>query len=165
MSTVRDSRVETPSAFGKLQDLEWLIGTWEIESQGVVTQVTCRWVANKSFIERTHKVSRGDEEISSGIQLIGWNPQAEQIQSWIFSSDGGHAVGLWASREDGWQITTKGMLADGAETTAVNLLTPIDDNGFSWQSTERTVGGETLPDTEEVVLKRARKKPSAVAPK
>src|SRR5262245_41757752 len=31
MSTVRDTRVETPSAYRNVEDLEWLIGTWSAE--------------------------------------------------------------------------------------------------------------------------------------
>jgi hypothetical protein len=32
MATVRDSRIEIPSNFGSLADLDWLIGTWTAEA-------------------------------------------------------------------------------------------------------------------------------------
>jgi hypothetical protein len=36
----------------------------------------------------------------------------------------------------------------------VNLLTRLDDNAYTWQSIQRTAGARSLPDTDEVVIKR-----------
>jgi uncharacterized protein (TIGR02246 family) len=154
MSTVRDARVETPSSYRHLEDLEWLIGTWTAEEHGAKTQAVCRWVANKSFVERSYVVTHPDHTTSSGIQLIGFNPQGGHIQSWNFTSDGGHALGIWTARDGGWQAEVRGTTGDGTPTTAVNLLTRIDDNAYAWQSVQRTAAETALPDTDEVVLKR-----------
>jgi uncharacterized protein (TIGR02246 family) len=154
MSTVRDARVETPSTYRKLEDLEWLIGTWIAEEHGSRTESVCRWVANKSFVERTYTVTHPDHMTTSGVQLIGFNPQGGHLQSWNFSSDGSYAVGVWSPRENGWSAELQGTLADGQNTTATNLLTRLDDNAYTWQSIHRTVGDESLPDTDEVVIKR-----------
>jgi hypothetical protein len=67
-------------------------------------------------------------------------------------------MGLWAPRPDGWAIETTGMLADGTPTQAVNLISRIDENAFSWHSVERSAGGNRLPDAEPVLLKRAAEK-------
>src|SRR5262249_13963103 len=88
MSTVRDSRVDTPSAYGHLQDLEWMIGSWPAIGDNAVLKMTCRWVANKSFVQRTYEVTKDNEVVSSGVQMVGWDPQAETIRSWMFSADG-----------------------------------------------------------------------------
>lgn len=154
MSTVRDMRVESPSAYRNLADLEWLIGTWTAEEHGVKTESVCRWVAGKSFVQRTYTTSQPDGTSTSGVQLIGWNPQGGHMQSWSFSAAGGHAVGIWTPREQGWSAEIRGTLGDGTSTIAVNRLTRLDDNAYVWQSVERTAGGESLPDTDEVVLKR-----------
>ena len=53
MSTVREAHVETPSAYHNVADLEWLIGTWTAEEHGGTMTSVCRWVANKSFVERS----------------------------------------------------------------------------------------------------------------
>ena len=157
MSTVRDSRVEQPSAYRNVADLEWLIGTWTAEEHGAKSQSVCRWVADKSFVERKHTITHADGSTASGVQLIGFNPQGGHIQSWHFSAGGGHATGTWTPREGGWNIETRGVTGDGVATSAINLLTRLDDNAYVWQSVERTAGGQTLPDTEEVVLKRSGK--------
>lgn len=153
MSTVRDS-VSAVAAARPLDDLEWLIGAWTSEDYGSTTESVCRWVANKSFVERTYVVTNPDQTTASGIQIIGYNPQGDHLQSWSFTSDGGFAVGVWSPRENGWAAEIRGTTGDGIGTTAVNLLTKLDDNAYSWRSVSRTAGGVALPDTHEVVIKR-----------
>lgn len=155
MSTVRDSRLELPSAYPNVADLEWLIGVWTAEEHGATTTSDCRWIAGKSFVERKYTVAQPDGTTTSGLQLIGWNPAAGHIQSWNFSSDGGHAVGVWRAIDGGWQAEISGVTGEGAPTSAINTLRRLDDNAYVWQSTSRTLAGQSLPDTDEVVLKRS----------
>jgi len=154
MSTVRDARVEAPSNFRNVADLEWLIGTWTAEEHGAKTESVCRWVANKSFVERSYAVTHADGTTTSGVQLIGFNPQGGHVQSWNFSSDGGHAVGIWTPRAGGWSAEIRGTTGDGTNTSATNLLTRLDDYAYAWQSVQRSAGGQSLPDTDEIILKR-----------
>ena len=153
MSSVRDTSIETPSSYRKVQDLEFLIGNWIAEEHGAKTESVCRWVANKSFVQRTYTVTHADQTKTSGVQIIGHNPQGDYVQSWNFSSDGGIAVGIWTPRENGWSAEISGTSGSGESTTAVNLLTRLDNNAYVWQSVQRTAGGQSLPDTDEVVLK------------
>jgi uncharacterized protein (TIGR02246 family) len=155
MSTVRDLRVEVPTSYRNIEDLEWLIGTWTSEEQGAKSVSICRWVANKSFVERSYTVTLPDGTTNSGVQIVGWDPQGEHVQSWNFSADGGHALGIWSPRENGWEAEVRGVLGDGTSTTATNLLTRLDDNAYAWQSINRTVGNVGLPDLDEVVMKRS----------
>lgn len=154
MSTVRDVRTETPSGYRHVADLEFLIGVWTAEEHGSQLRSEFRWVANKSYILRDYTVTHPDHSVSSGVQIIGYNPQASAIQSWNFTSDGGHAVGTWTPHDGGWTAEVHGITPDGVATTAVNRLTSIDDNAYVWQSVRRTAGGNPLADTNEVVLKR-----------
>ncbi|WP_254506828.1 YybH family protein [Anatilimnocola floriformis] len=156
MSSVRDTHVPTPSAYRHLEDFEWLIGNWSAEEHGAKTEVTCRWIANKSFVERSFKVTKDGQVTAAGVQIIGWNPVASAPQSWLFASDGGQTMGKWTARENGWQIESQGILADGTPTTAVTTFVKLDEEAFAWQSLSRTVGGRKLPDTEEIVLKRTK---------
>lgn len=154
MASVRDTWVETPSTHRNIADLEWLIGTWIAEEHGVKTESVCRWIANKSFVERTYTVTQVDGSQTSGLQLIGWNAQDGHVQSWSFSPDGGHAVGVWTPHQGGWTAEMTGVTGDGMPTTSVNLLTRLDDNACVWQSVQRTAGGVALSDTDEVIQKR-----------
>jgi hypothetical protein len=160
MASVRDSRGPSvsDSAASMLGDLNWLVGSWSAEENGGKMDVQVRWVAEKSFLERTYAVRRGEKLIASGVQMIGWNPQAGRIQSWTFTSGGGHATGYWMPRKNGWAVETTGISAEGMPTQAINLLTRLDNGAFSWQSIERSAGGTQLPDTEPVLLKRTESK-------
>jgi uncharacterized protein (TIGR02246 family) len=155
MSSVREGRIETPSGYNNVADLEWLIGTWTAEEHGAKMVSVCRWVANKSFVQRTYTVTHADHSQASGVQIIGFNPAAGHVQSWNFSSDGGHAIGVWTARDGGWQAELEGVTGEGVATSAVNVLTKIDDNAYSWRAVQRTAGGTALPNTDEVVMKRA----------
>jgi uncharacterized protein (TIGR02246 family) len=157
MSTVRDSRVELPSSYRNVADLEWLIGTWTAEEHGAKTVSVCRWIANKSFVERSYTITQHDGMTSSGVQIIGWNPEGGHVLSWNFGGDGGHAVGVWSPIADGWQAEVRGVTGDGTQTTAVNVLRKLDEKAYVWQSVNRTVGGQSVPDTDEIVLRRSEK--------
>ena len=155
MASVRDTWLTAPSTYDYVADLEWLIGTWTSEDHFVKTECVCRWVANKSFVERSYTTTQPDGATTTGVQIIGFNPQAGHVQSWNFSSDGGHAIGVWSPRENGWTAELQGMTGDGTATSAVNLLTRLDDNAYVWQSIQRTLGETALPNTKEVILKRS----------
>ncbi len=154
MASVRDAWIEAPSTYHNLADLEWLIGTWHAEEHGAKNESVCRWVANKSFVQRDYTITRVDGTKTSGVQLIGWNPRGGHLQSWNFSADGGHAVGVWTPHQGGWTAEMRGVTGDGAPTSSVNQLTRLDDNAYVWQSVQRIVGDTALPDTDEIVLKR-----------
>ena len=139
----------------KLKELEWLIGTWnDSDDQGQI-QTNCAWTKNKNFITRKFKVSVGEYVEMSGLQIIGWDASAKQIRSWVFDSDGGFAEGRWTNKKNHWYITKLGTLADGRKSSSVNVINRVDDNQFKWQSISRTVGGQLLPNIDEVVVVRS----------
>lgn len=154
MASVRDSWVEMPASMSSAVDLDWLVGTWVAEENGATIESVCRWVANDSFIERKYTTTQVDGTKVSGVQLIGWNPAGGHVQSWEFSPGGGHAMGTWYPQPDGWSAEMRGVTGDGVQTASVNHLRRLDDNAYVWQSVQRSANGQSLPDTDEVVLKR-----------
>lgn len=154
MVSVRDASVETLPSVESAADLEWLVGKWAAEEHGVAMESDCTWVVDGRFIQRQYTTTQVDGTKSSGVQLIGWNPEGGHVQSWDFSPDGGHAIGTWVPKEGGWSAQMRGVTGDGTITTAINQLRRLDDNAYVWQSIQRTVGGMAIPDTDEVVLKR-----------
>jgi uncharacterized protein (TIGR02246 family) len=154
MAAVRDMWIDAPATEWSAADLQWLVGTWTAEEQGVKTQSVVQWVVDGRFLERTYTTTQLDGTTTTGVQLIGWNPQEGRVQSWNFSPDGGHAIGTWLPSEGGWHAHMHGTTGDGAPTSSINLLKRLDDNAYVWQSVHRTVGGVTLPDTPEIVWKR-----------
>jgi len=152
MAFVHESDAAVSQTTSALSDLDWLVGKWTVDEYGATMTITCRWLPNKCFLERKFSVVTPGNLTTSGIQIVG--TQAGRVTSWNFSSDGSHAVAVWMPTAGGWAIRSSGMLPDGTETHAVNLLSKLDENAYSWQSVQRSVGLEGLPDTGEVILKR-----------
>jgi uncharacterized protein (TIGR02246 family) len=156
MVSLRDTWEESPDENVNLADLEFLIGKWVAEEHGARSESDCRWIADKKFVERQYTTRHADGTTASGLQIIGWDAQSNSIRSWNFSPDGSHATGLWSPIEDGWRAEIQGTTSDGAPTSTVNILMKLDDNAYSWQSVQRQIGGQALPDTGEIVIKRQR---------
>ncbi|MDZ4783853.1 MAG: nuclear transport factor 2 family protein [Planctomycetia bacterium] len=159
MLSVRDQRISTEPSASQLQDLAWLVGSWQAEQNGGQMQVDCHWLGDGHFLARKSSVKRGDQDVADGWQVIGWNAQSQAIESWTFSSDGGRSVGYWIPHRGGWIIEHAGTMADGTPTAAVNYFVRLDDNSHSWKSVERSVGGALLPESAEIVLKRVSAQP------
>jgi uncharacterized protein (TIGR02246 family) len=143
-----------PSSYGQLKELEWMIGSWIDQDEGATIQTDCEWTKNQNFINRSFVVVVGDQVDLAGMQIIGWDPAAKQIRSWIFDSDGGFAEGKWTRKGDRWLIQQKGTLPDGSKSSAVNVITRVDDDSFTWQSVQREVNGDILPNVDEVLVVR-----------
>jgi uncharacterized protein (TIGR02246 family) len=155
MSNVREWPASAPKDSKLLYDLGWLVGTWTAEERGAKSEVVCRWLPNNSYLERRYKVTAADGTTTEGVQLIGLNPRTGQVVSWGFGFDGGHTIGAWVPRPNGWGIDAAGITPHGVTTHAMNLFTKLDDDAFSWQSVDRTVAGQSRPDTGEIIFKRS----------
>jgi uncharacterized protein (TIGR02246 family) len=143
-----------PSQPKELQQLDWMIGTWVDQDQQNRIETTCQWTKNRTFITRFFTVSIRDRIDMAGLQIVGWDPAAKQIRSWVFDSDGGFGEGVWRKKGNRWYVQSTGTLPDGRKTSAVNIITYVDDDTFTWQSVNRQAGGEILPNVDEVVVVR-----------
>lgn len=142
------------SNYDKLKDLEWLIGTWVDQDKEATIETTCQWTKNRNFLMRAFKVSIGDDIDLSGMQFIGWDPAENKIRSWVFDADGGFGQATWRKRGDGWVVSAAATLPDGRKSTAVNIMTVVDDSTMTWQSTGRELDGEILPNIKPINIKR-----------
>jgi len=156
----RVSEVETekplPSNYERLKELEWMIGSWHDDDPrpAVEIQTDCEWTKNKNFMTRAFAVAIGDRVNKSGMQIIGWDPVAKQIHSWIFDSDGGFGEGTWTRKGDKWFIQNTGTLPDGGKATSLSIMTRLDNDSFKWESVNRDIDGELQPNVEPVLVVR-----------
>jgi uncharacterized protein (TIGR02246 family) len=148
---------ELPSDGLALRDLEWLIGTWEAKRDGGVVVTRYEWTANKTFIRCQFSIVK-DGQTQTGLQMIGKMPSTGGLHMWTFEDSGG--IGDADIERDGkkWVHTARGSTADGSTVTATNILTPIDANSFLWQTVERTMDEETLPDQPPIKVNRVKGK-------
>ena len=144
----------TPSRYEQLKPLEWMIGRWVDKDDKVDIETECKWTKNQSFITRSFTVAAEGQVKMSGMQVIGWDPVAKTIRSWTFDSDGGFAEATWTFKKDRWFVQNKGFLADGRKASMTNVIKPVDQDSFTWQTIERTAGGELLPNVNEVLIVR-----------
>jgi uncharacterized protein (TIGR02246 family) len=143
-----------PSHYEQLKGLEWMVGTWIDEDENATIQTDCEWTKNKNFLTRSFAVMTGADVDMSGMQIIGWDPANKQIRSWVFDSDGAFSEGNWKRKDNRWLIQQVGTLPDGKKTSSVNIITEVDNDSFTWQSINRTVDGEVLPNIDEVLIVR-----------
>jgi uncharacterized protein (TIGR02246 family) len=160
MVSVRERSIALSPVESHLQDLGWMIGNWATTRGEVQLQATFSWIADKKFIQRDYTVRQQNAVVSSGVQLIGWDPRTGQIRSWSFDSSGGYGQGIWSVTPEGWSIESRGVLADGTLTASRESLVrlPAKQDEFRWRSTQRMVGSNTLPDTEDIVMDRVVEK-------
>ena len=141
-----------PSAYSQLEPLKWLIGNWENKDADQTVETKVEWAGDKHFLVRTFKV-RGEAE-TDGWEIVGWDPDRQQIRSWIFDSNGVFGESSWAYDGGHWLIRASNVLPDGSRSTAENLLTKVDDNQFTWESQNRALDGESQPPVPKVVVHR-----------
>ncbi len=160
MVSVRERSMALSPVESHLQDLAWMVGNWAAVREGTQLQATFRWVADNKFIQRDFTIRQQDAVVSSGVQLLGWDPQAGQIRSWSFDSSGGYGQSVWSVTARGWSMESRGVLADGTPTASRESLVRLagKQDAFSWRSTQRMVGTVTVPDSAEVVMQRVLEK-------
>jgi uncharacterized protein (TIGR02246 family) len=139
---------------GPLRDLEWLVGDWVDDGEDGKVASTVRWDEGRKFLVRKYSVQIAGEPDRSGTQWIGWDPQANQIRSWVFDSDGDFGEGRWTRSGNAWIVKASGTTGDGLTTSSTQVIEPINKDSLRLGSTDRVVGTEQLPDIEEVVMVR-----------
>jgi hypothetical protein len=144
----------TPSHYEQLKPLEWMVGHWADEGDKGQVELDCNWTKNQNFLTRAIKFSIGEDINFTGMQIIGWDAAAKTIRSWTFDSNGTFAEATWNRQGDQWFIHNKGVLADGGKATMVNVMKQVGVDSFTWQTIERTVDDEILPNIDEMVIVR-----------
>jgi uncharacterized protein (TIGR02246 family) len=145
-----------PSHYDKLKVLEWMIGDWVDQDASGTLETRCFWSTNRNFLVSSFVLSIGRQTAFEGKQVIGWDPASKQIRSWVFDSNGGFGEGAWSKRGKSWYVDSTIVLTTGEKASSINILTPVNDDSFTWQSTGREIGGELLPNTPKITVVRKR---------
>lgn len=149
-----DPQPAVASHYEQLKPLQWMIGSWVDQGEGVAIQANCSWTKNQNFITREFTVSIEGQIDMSGMQIIGWDAGQRRIRSWTFDSDGGLAEANWTNNGNEWYVIKKGTTADGRAVSAVNVMTYVDEDTFKLKTVQRSVDGQLLPNINEVTVVR-----------
>lgn len=145
-----------PSNYEHLKELEWMVGTWLDQDEQSSIETTVHWAKNQNFLIRSFSVAIRDRVALSGMQIIGWDPAAKKIRSWVFDSDGGFGEGSWNKKGNTWNVQTTGTRADGLKAASVNIIKKVNDDQFTWQIVNGQVGDDLVPNTDEVLVVRQK---------
>jgi hypothetical protein len=142
----QESQEEYPvsSHYEELKNLEWMAGEWKDEEKDIDIAYNTEWGKNRNFLIQHFTSQRGDE--IQGEQIIGWDPAEKKIRSWVFDSDGGFGESTWAQDGSVWYSAMKFTLPDGRKASALHVYTKIDNDSYTFASTNRDVDGAILPD-------------------
>src|SRR5689334_15340583 len=106
-----------------LNDIAWLIGTWESTTGDSTARTSYEWAPNKQFMIVRYTVTPKGEKPMTGTQVIGVDPANGNIRSWTFDADGGIGEATWKWDDGRWAIDSDATLADGSDSGALNFLT------------------------------------------
>lgn len=151
------SDIEIPPAppiHNKLKDMDWVIGNWKDQDDNVTITFSNNWDKFQNFIHSRFTMTIYDVPAMEGMQIIGWNPIKQSLESWIFDSDGGIGTGTWSKKGDAWEVAVNYTLSDGKKASATNVYTKVDKDHYRFASIERLVDGKALPDIEPVTVTR-----------
>lgn len=110
---------------------------------------------NQNFISRKFSVLDGSNEpIASGLQIIGWDANAELIRSWLFDSDGGLIKGTWYVGDDQWTVQSVARFADGSSGSFSGAFQLHENGEHSWKKTNRVIDGQLMPNIESIRSRR-----------
>ena len=147
LSSVRETAVSAPPSAsrpaGQLDQLGWLVGSWEDVSEDVVASTRCSWNTARTFLTRSHVAAPEAQSATAGdgipallpadgsarevSEIIGWDPERRQIRSWVFTSDGRFAEGFWNRAGDSWEVRYEGRGADEGTACTFTINRPGPD--------------------------------------
>lgn len=155
--SVRDSVAYPPSNAEHFGELEGLIGDWVGEAtRGESGTASYRWAENRNFIVSSFATTLNGVPVVGGTQWIAWDALDKRIRSWSFYSGGGFGEASWEKEGGKWLIKTSARTADGKKASATNILTLTDADHLTWQVTDLTVDGKSVPSAPALKMKRVK---------
>jgi uncharacterized protein (TIGR02246 family) len=140
----------------RLEDLEWLHGSWTTKVKNDDVTFTFAKDPKKPFITGTFtRKAEGKEPVSGSIR-IAVDPETGRIRSWGFGDDGAHSQSLWTNDGKSWLLEMRGVLSDGTPTSEVVVLQRVAADAITWRVTDRVLGDERMPDTKPMRLTKTK---------
>jgi uncharacterized protein (TIGR02246 family) len=164
IAEIRDYHAPATSVtpYERLKELEWMVGEWVDESEDVQVNSTVRWGQGKAYLVRDYSVQIKGEPATSGLMIIAWDPQTQQIRSSIFNADGSRGEASWTRAADNqWVVKAHGSTGDGQPTSATQVISLINKDAIRTSSTDRIIGDEIARDLDDVIMVRKPRAPGA----
>lgn len=144
-----------PDIGAVMKYLDWLVGEWTAQGSAGKISITYAWDENQTYLIGKYSITKDEKKVSSGTQVFARNPTGG-MRSWMFDSTGTFNSAVWEREGKRWVEQTNGMLPDGTEINAVNVLIPLGKDAFSWQTTEHSADGVPLPSPAPIKVTRVK---------
>jgi uncharacterized protein (TIGR02246 family) len=154
MASARDLPNQQASSSEELKGIQWLTGNWVDETPGTTVSTSYRPAEDGRAILSEFHVQIGGKLAMTGTQRIGWDSRTGKLHSWVHDSEGGFAEGVWTRNGNQWVVKMNGVTHDGQPASATNVLTHAGKDRMTWQSRDRIVGDEVIPNIEPIVVVR-----------
>lgn len=90
------------------------------------------------------------------MQVTGIDPRTGKLHIWSFGSKGELVDGTCTRHGNAWVFEVAGVTADGQEASAKNILMRLNDDTFTWQPVNLTLGNERVGDMSPVKVTRVK---------
>lgn len=157
---IAESRVG-PSATALLDELEWLLGTWQATDAKTGTSFELRFekaVGGRAYLGRASIRPKQGPAVEA-IELIHADARDGGVRSWILDSTGARAEGFFDSDGTSFNRTLSGVSGEAAGSGRVQwvqVLSPGPADRMVVHSIDRVVEGRPLPDGEPLTYRRVR---------
>jgi hypothetical protein len=162
---IAESRV-TPAHVAALDDLDWMLGTWQAD---VADRATIEITYEKALggycvVGRTKIMPKPGKAtlLPNGIEaleVIHADRDAGLIRSWVFDSTGAKAEGFFEFDGTSFEKVMSGTPSDavrGRVATWVQVISPSGEGKATTHMIERRIDGVGLPDAAPLTFKKVR---------
>jgi uncharacterized protein (TIGR02246 family) len=161
LDSLRSSRVVAESIPARLAVLEPFIGQWSGQNSNITMHVTAAWNPAKTFMQRELSMANQGKVTYTAAQQMGWDPERQEIHSWVFDSQGGHSEGSWSLEGNVWMALYQGVSSTGQSSSATHLIKFIDRDTCVWKMIDVITGGKSGPDFEMTFARGDKPTPQA----
>lgn len=155
IASVKETDVD-PSELVRIADLGWLIGNWSAKRGAREVITSYRWDANKVYIVGEIEVKEDGKTINRANIRITKDGVLGALRSWTFESTGAVGEALWVRDGERWLMEASGHLPEGAVMNVTNIFVPVGPNEFTFQSVDRAIDGQALPDLPPLKVTRIK---------
>ena len=165
LAGVRESERPVVADASSLDDLDWMVGDWElVPDEGVDTEgtssmeMTVRWDPARTFLIREARLTPPADSGEPVVQLqqrIGWDPAVGRIRSWSFSTDGSRAEATWFRDGRSWIVRGASVLPNGTQASSTNIYTFDGTDRCTWRKVWPSLGSDQ-PSIRATWVRKAR---------
>lgn len=160
-----ESRV-TPAHVAALDDLDWMLGTWqaEVADRATIEISYERALGGYAIVGKTRIMPKPGKVtlLPNGIEaleVIHADRDAGLIRSWVFDSTGAKAEGFFEFDGTSFEKVMAGTPSDavgGRVATWVQVISPSGEGKATTHMIERRIDGVGMPDAAPLTFKKVR---------